>query len=92
MIDQDKRKAIWCLHAEGMDSREISRRLGVCRNTVSDIIAQKGCMPDAQRKDKIDIDGELLRRLYDECNGRVQRIYEKLIEEQKVTIDRKSVV
>jgi transposase len=86
MIDQDKRKAIWCLHAEGMDSREISRRLGVCRNTVSDIIAQKGGMPDAQRKDKIDIDGELLRRLYDECNGRVQRIYEKLIEEQKVTI------
>ena len=86
MIDQDKRKVIWCLHTEGMDSREISRRLRVCRNSVSDIIGQKGDMPDAQRKDKIGIDGELLRRLYGECKGRAQRIYEKLIEEQNLTI------
>lgn len=86
MIDQDRRTAIWCLHNEGTGVREISRRLGVSPNTVSVIIAQKGCMPDGERKDKIEIDEELLRRLYGECNGRVQRIYEKLIEEEKVAI------
>jgi transposase len=86
MIDQDKRKAIWCLHNEGMGLREISRRLGVCRNTVSAIVSQKGGMPDGERKDKTELDAELLRRLYGECEGRVQRIFEKLSEEEKVRV------
>src|SRR3972149_426134 len=86
MIDQDKRKAIWSLHNEGMGSREISRRLRVSRNTVSAIISQKGGMPDGARKDKTELDAQLLRRLYGECEGRVQRIYEKLIEEEKVSV------
>jgi transposase len=86
MIDQDKRKAIWCLHTEGMGSREISRRLRVCRNTVNAIVTQKGGMPEVARKDKTELDGELLRRLYGECEGRVQRIFEKLSEEEKITI------
>lgn len=86
MIDQDKRKAIWCLHEEGMRAREISRRLGVSRNTVRAIIADQGGTPDVQRKDKIALDEELLRRLHGECKGRAQRIYEKLLEEEKVSI------
>jgi len=61
MIDQDKRKAIWSLHNEGMGSREISRRLRVSRNTVSAIISQKGGMPDGARKDKTELDAQLLR-------------------------------
>ena len=86
MIDRDKRNAIWCLHKEGMGSREISRRLRVSRNTVRAIIADEGRMPDAPRADKIEVDSELLARLYGECDGRVQRIHEKLIEEEKITI------
>jgi transposase len=86
MIDQDKRKAIWCLHTEGMGTREISRRLGVSRNAVRAIVTQKGGMPEVARKDKRELDTQLLRRLYGECEGRVQRVYEKLSEEEKITI------
>ena len=86
MIDPDKRKAIYHLHNEGMGLREISRRLGVSRNTVRSIIAQRGGMPDLPRKDKIEIDPELLSRLYDECNGWVQRIHEKLSEQEEIEV------
>ena len=86
MIDPEKRKAIYCLHNEGMGIREISRRLGVSRNTVKAIIEQKGGMPDLPRKDKKRIDPELLRRLYAECNGWVQRIHEKLTEQEEIKI------
>jgi len=86
MIDPEKRKAIYCLHNEGMGIREISRRLGVSRNTVRAIIEQKGGMPDLPRKDKKQIDPELLRRLYTECNGWVQRTHEKLTEQEGIKI------
>ncbi len=86
MIDRDKRNAIWSLHKEGMSSREISRRLRVSRNTVRTITAHEGRMPDGRRADKIEVDEELLTRLYGECKGRVQRIYEKLNEEERVSI------
>jgi DNA-binding NarL/FixJ family response regulator len=42
MIATDKRKAIFLLHQEGMEVREIARRLGVSRNTVRVIIRQAG--------------------------------------------------
>jgi orotate phosphoribosyltransferase-like protein len=82
MIDPEKRGAIFLLHKEGMSIRDISDNLNVSRNTVSDIIEQKGIMPDTKRADKIQIDTELLRRLYNECEGRVQRIHEKLEEKE----------
>ncbi len=86
MIDPDKRKAIYCLYNEGMGIREISRRLEVSRNTVKAIIDLKGNIPDLPRKDKIEIDQELLLRLSNECNGRIQRIHEKLNEEEREKI------
>ena len=86
MIDQDKRKAIYLLHAEGMEIRDISRQLRVNRNTVRDIIEQGGLSPETIRADKIRIDPVLLIGLYGECRGRIQRIYEKLTEEQGITI------
>ena len=46
MIDPDKRKAIYCLHNEGMGTRAIARRLEVSRNTVRAIIKLKGTIPD----------------------------------------------
>ena len=86
MITPDKRKAIYCLHKEGMGIREISRRLGVSRNTVRAVIDQKGSLPDSTRKDKIEIDPELLRWLYAQCSGWVQRIHEKLTEQEDIKI------
>jgi hypothetical protein len=43
-------------------------------------------MPEITRKDKIDIDPELIHRLYNDCNGWRERIYEKLVEEEGIKI------
>ena len=63
MIDPDKCHAVYLLHQEGMPVREISRRLNISRNTVRRIIKQKGVVSVLQRKDKNQIDRELLERL-----------------------------
>src|SRR5437870_1440668 len=82
----DKRQAVFLLHQEGMSLQEIAQRLQISRNTVHTIIAQKGEMPLGVRQDKIQIDGELLERLYQECEGWVQRVHEKLMEEQGIRV------
>jgi transposase len=86
MISADKRAAIYLLHKEGMGVCEIARSLGVNRGTVSDIIKQKGVMPETTRSDKIQLDEQLLNKLYNDCDGWVQRIHEKLTEEEGIKI------
>jgi len=86
MIATDKRKAIFLLHQEGMEVREIVRRLGVSRNTVRGIIRQEGVRPPRVRTDKQRLDEELLRRLYQQCQGRIVRIHEKLVEEEGIPV------
>jgi transposase len=86
MIEPDKRKAIYQLHLEGMSIRKISRQLKVSRNTVRDIIAHEGKVPEVTRKDKIEIDTELLHRIYNECDGWRERMHEKLEEEEGIKI------
>ena len=78
MIDSDKRKAAMLLHREGMKVREISRRFGISRNSVRAIIIQKGVVQRTVRKDKIQLDPDLVRRLGKQYNGQVQRVHEKL--------------
>ena len=86
MIATDKRKAIFLLHQEGMPASEIARKLGVSRNTVRDIIRQGGVRPPRVRTDKKRLDEELLRRLYHQCQGRVVRVHEKLVEEEGIAV------
>lgn len=86
MIDADKRKAVFLLHREGMGAREISRRLGLGRNTVRRMIALEGARPPVVRREKQPLDPELLRRLYTQCDGWIQRVHEKLAEEEGVAI------
>jgi transposase len=86
MINPDKRQAIYYLFSEGMGIREIARRFAMSTNTVSRIIAEKGLLPQGWRKDKIQIDPQLLAGLYQQCQGRVQRMYEKLTEEHNIII------
>ena len=86
MIDPGKRNAIYQLHLEGMSQREISRLMGVSRKAVKQIIGQRGKFVREQRKDKLHIDRELLERLYRECSGWVERIHEKLKEEEKIKV------
>jgi len=85
MIKADKRKAVYLLDQEGMSEREISRRLGLSRNVVHCIIGQQGEMPVMDRR-KQRIDEELLRRLYDECDGYARRVHEKLTEEEGIEV------
>ncbi|MCJ7838482.1 MAG: hypothetical protein MUP61_04615 [Burkholderiales bacterium] len=86
MIDPDVRNAVFQLHQEGMSLREISRRLHVGRNAVRAIVKQQGKMARKQRHDKLQIDPELLERLYRECDGWIQRIHEKLVEEEGIQV------
>jgi transposase len=86
MIDPEKRKAIWVLHCQGTGVRKIAGLFGVDRNTVREIIKNKGQMPDSNRSDRIVLDQELLIRLYGECSGYIQRVHEKLTEEHGIRI------
>lgn len=86
MIDPEKRKAIFLLHEEGVGVRKIARQLRVSRNTVRTVIIAEGEMPSTVRKDKIRIDPELLERLYRECDGFVQRVHERLVEEEGIDV------
>ncbi|MGD0183182.1 MAG: sigma factor-like helix-turn-helix DNA-binding protein [Terriglobales bacterium] len=86
MIEADKRKAIFLLHQEGMPLREIARRLHVSRNTVGVVIAQGGQLPKLVRSPKQKIDSQLLQGLYDQCGGWIQRMHEKLTEEQGIEV------
>jgi len=85
MIDPDKRKAIYLLHQSGLSVRQIARRLGVSRNTVKEVVAQQGEPPQRAPVDP-PVDAQLLRSLYEQCQGRAQRVYEKLREEHGATL------
>ena len=69
-----------------MSLREISQRLHVSRNTVRVIVKQEGKVVQEPRRDKAQIDGELIERLFRECHGWIQRIHERLREEAKIEI------
>jgi transposase len=87
MIETDKRKAVFLLHQEGTQVREIARLLGLSRNTVRAIIRQGGAPPPPHpRADKQPLDEELLRRLYQQCQGRRARMHEKLVEEEGIAV------
>ena len=86
MIDPDMRNAIFKLHTEGMSARQISRCLPVSRNTVRTIIAQQGKFNPKPRNDKLFLDPDLLRRMYHECEGWIQRVHEKLVEEELIDV------
>jgi transposase len=86
MIDVDKRQAVFLLHQEGMERNQIARQLRISPNTVQVIIQQKGEIPVRTRKDKIQIDPDLLKRLYQECDGYAQRVHEKLVEDERLQI------
>ena len=86
MIDPDRCNAVYLLHTEGMPVREISRRLNISRNTVRRIIKQRGVVSPSQRKDRTQIDRELLERLYRDCEHWIQRVHEKLVEEEGIQI------
>jgi hypothetical protein len=75
-----------------MSLREIARRLHLSRNTVRAILKQRGEMRLAPRQDKIHIEEDLLRRLYTDCQGWIERIHEKLVEEEGFQVSYSTVL
>src|SRR5256886_10569 len=86
MIAADKRQAVYLLHQDGMSLREIAHRLHLSHNTVRAILKQKGEMPLGPRQDRIRIEEDLLRRLYADCKGWMERMHEKLVEEEGLDV------
>jgi transposase len=86
MIEAEKRKAIFLLHQEGLSDYELADLFRISRNTVRKIVKQEGEMPKSVRSDKKVIDEERLRRLYTECDGYAERVYEKLVEEEGIEV------
>jgi transposase len=86
MIDQEMRNAVYLLHESGMALRAISQQFKISRNTVRQIVKQQGVMPATVRKDKIQLDPELLRDLFRRCGGWIQRVHEILVEEEDIQV------
>ncbi len=86
MIDPDRRNAIYQLHLAGVPQGKIGRQFHVSPHTVRTIIRQQGAMPHSVRKDKIQIAPELLQRLYQQCDGWLERVHEKLVEEEGIQV------
>ena len=91
MIAADKRQAVFLLHQEGLARNQIARQLRISPNTVRAIIEQKGERPVRTRKDKIQLDPDLLKRLYQACDGYAQRVHEKLLEDEHIQIQYSTV-
>ena len=86
MIDPDRRNAIYQLHLAGVPQGKIGRQFHVSPHTVRTIIRQQGAMPHSVRKDKIQIAPELLQQLYQQCDGWLERVHEKLVEEEGIQV------
>jgi hypothetical protein len=84
MIAPDKRKALFLLHQQGLSIRQIAQQLAVSRQAVRRAIAQQGERP--HRAFVPPLDPELVRGLYTQCEGYVQRVWEKLREEHGVEV------
>lgn len=85
MIEPEKRKAIYLLYQSNLSVRQIALRLDVSRNTVKEVIAQQGAPPQRAPVEP-PVNPELLRTLYERCQGRAQRVHEILKEEHSIDL------
>jgi hypothetical protein len=86
MISDEVRKTIYVLYKQGIKKKKIARDLNVNIKTVRGIISNNGCVSNAIRSTRKEIEEELLKNLYEQCNGYVQRVHEKLTEEHNIKI------
>lgn len=85
MINEEQKQAILQMHREGHGKKAIARALHVNVKTVRRILSDTGT-EQLIRTTKKDVDTELLKALYQNCGGYIQRIYEKLNEEHSYSI------
>lgn len=85
MLKDNIREAVITLADAGKTKKEISRFLSISVKTVRRILRGGNSAPK-QRKDKITVEESLLRRVYQDCDGYVQRVHEILSEDYGVNI------
>ena len=73
------------MYENGKKKKEIARFLKINIKTVRYILSEE-TGEIRSRKDKITIDSDLLKSLYERCDGYAQRVYEILSEEHNITI------
>lgn len=86
MISEDDRKTVVNLYQKGIARRRIARLVGIDIKTVRKIIDTGPHVHRCSRKDKIHVPEELLRRVYADCRGFVQRMHEILTEEYHLSL------
>ncbi len=86
MIDEEKRTAIKVLYGEGKGKKQIARLLNLSPKTVRNFLAQSPDSAVHPRGDKKEIDPDMLRRLYEKCDGFVQRVHETLTDTEGIDI------
>jgi hypothetical protein len=86
MIDHDHRSTILTLHRKGVKVRAIARSLSIGRNTVRRVIASGGQEARRPAANAVILDDDLLRKLFNQCEGYVERVWEKLKEEHHLEV------
>jgi predicted transcriptional regulator len=79
MIEQELRAAIFPLRAKGKGTRKIARALGLSRNTVREILRSgRVAVPCRESADRTEPHADLVRELYQRCEGNRVRVAEEL--------------
>jgi hypothetical protein len=86
MIDAETRSAIWTLYKQGKTKRELARLFELDKKTVLKIIKNEGRAPVGLRKDRIEPDPELIKRVHKRCEGFSRRTHEVLTKEYGIEI------
>ena len=92
MITNDDFLTIHRLHEKGISHKQIARLLHLDPKTVRKALSRNAYEQRHGRSDKVVIDEDLLRELYAECAGYVQRIHEKLTEEHGFTVSYSTIL
>lgn len=79
MLDRETRTAILKLHAQKHGTRKIARALAVSRNAVKEVIKSGGSeVPRLKRAESLAPHIDLVRQLYQRCDGNRVRVAEEL--------------
>ena len=88
MIDSDLRRTILRLrHDKGWGKRKIAKALGLSRNSVRTILNHgTDVVPPLEREQLASPHLEVIRELYDECEGNLVRVQEELAAREKLEL------
>ena len=86
MVSLENSEIIMALHKSGESARSISRKMGISRDTVGKVINSPPQIPVPFKEFQSIIPEEKLREYHAMCGGWIQRLHEKLDEEEGIRI------